>query len=133
MLRGLLVLGDVHLALVVLVHQRDVVSAHQISRMQIQQRVVVGVGIGAIGVDSGVDENRVVTHRQSPFVWPNISCRDRTVLASLAHHPARVILWRFDQPHDYLRAVTTVIATMSERATSAPSAPSQSMPVDCRW
>ena len=38
------------LALVVLVHQRDVIAAHQISGMQVKQRVVIGIGVLTIRV-----------------------------------------------------------------------------------
>ena len=42
--------GHPHLALVVLVHQRDVVGADQISGMRVKQRVVIGVGVLTIRV-----------------------------------------------------------------------------------
>ena len=41
----LLVLGDVHLAIIVLVGQRDVIAADQIGGMEVKQRVVIGIGL----------------------------------------------------------------------------------------
>ena len=49
-----------HLALIILVHQRDVIAAHQISRMQIKQRVVIGISVITIREHRPINKHRVV-------------------------------------------------------------------------
>ena len=80
-LGGLLMLGHVHLAVVVLVHQRDVIGADQISRMQVKQRVVIGIGVITTRVHRRIHKHGVlVAHRPAPFpsIWSPAARRHRS-------------------------------------------------------
>jgi hypothetical protein len=73
-LRGLFMLVDMDLAVVVLVDHRGVIRADKLVRMKLEQDVVIGPRIIGAGVRRCIDKNRSITHLNSHRRgWPECS------------------------------------------------------------
>jgi hypothetical protein len=65
---GLLVLGHVHLVVVVLIHQRDVMDAYGIGGVEVKQRFAIGIGVRTIRIHRCVHKHWVIAaHHPAPL------------------------------------------------------------------